>query len=84
MFKNAAEYCVNVCGSEVFEEDGVIIGFFVLTAANLFILMIGLIKKLKIGWYVLFALKLGATTRNNERSYIYNMYIINCYTLSLF
>ena len=28
MFKNAAEYCVNVYGSEVFEEDGVIIGFF--------------------------------------------------------
>ena len=27
MFKNAAEYCVNVYGSEIFEEDGVIIGF---------------------------------------------------------
>ena len=27
MFKNVAEYCDNVYGSEVFEEDGVIIGF---------------------------------------------------------
>ena len=27
MFKNAAEYCDSVYGSEVFEENGVIIGF---------------------------------------------------------